>query len=75
MKHLLLRTVFTIMLPQVWGSGYLVAKSEDLVADGAKPVKLAGGYKFTEGPAVDAKGNVFFTDFGSDPTPWHFDGI
>lgn len=24
--------------------------------------KLGEGYKFTEGPAVDAKGNVFFTD-------------
>ena len=24
--------------------------------------KLAGGFKFTEGPAVDSKGNVYFTD-------------
>ena len=24
--------------------------------------KLAGGFKFTEGPAVNAKGEVFFTD-------------
>jgi gluconolactonase len=32
------------------------------VADGAKLVKLAGGFKFTEGPAPDADGNVYFTD-------------
>src|SRR5690625_3204876 len=26
------------------------------------PVKIADSFKFTEGPAVDASGNVFFTD-------------
>ena len=35
---------------------------ESVVAPGVKPVKLSGKYLFTEGPAVDAKGNVFFTD-------------
>ena len=40
----------------------LEAKNENLVADGAKPVKLAGGYKFTEGPAVAPSGDIFFTD-------------
>ena len=33
-----------------------------LIKDGAKPEKLAGGFKFTEGPAVDPDGNIFFTD-------------
>jgi len=33
-----------------------------VVAPGAKVEKLAGGFKFTEGPAADAKGNIFFTD-------------
>ncbi len=37
-----------------------------LVAKGAKPVKVAADFKFTEGPAVDAKGNVFFTDQPND---------
>lgn len=27
-----------------------------------KPVKLHGGFDFTEGPAADAQGNVYFTD-------------
>jgi gluconolactonase len=33
-----------------------------IIAPGAKVEKLAGGFEFTEGPAVDAQGNVFFTD-------------
>jgi len=33
-----------------------------VVADGAKPVEVGGGFQFTEGPAADANGNVFFTD-------------
>ncbi|MBL63726.1 MAG: hypothetical protein CMI30_10010 [Opitutae bacterium] len=39
-----------------------VAKEDGLVAKGAEPVKLAGGFKFTEGPATGPDGNVFFTD-------------
>jgi len=37
-------------------------KERSLVAKGAKPEKLAGDFKFTEGPACDPKGNIFFTD-------------
>jgi len=36
--------------------------AKSVVAPGAKPVKIVGKFRFTEGPAVDAKGNVFFTD-------------
>ena len=39
-----------------------VGSAADLVAPGAKPVKLAGGFKFTEGPAVAANGDVYFSD-------------
>ncbi|MHC4205001.1 MAG: SMP-30/gluconolactonase/LRE family protein [Planctomycetota bacterium] len=35
---------------------------QGIIAPGAKVKKLADGFKFTEGPAVDADGNVFFTD-------------
>jgi gluconolactonase len=34
----------------------------DIVIPGAKVTKLSSQYSFTEGPAVDAEGNVFFTD-------------
>jgi gluconolactonase len=49
--------------------GFLTAgKAEGAspVAPGAKLVKLAGGFKFTEGPAPDAAGNVYFTDQPND---------
>ena len=34
-------------------------EASELVAPGAKIKKLAGGFKFTEGPAVDKAGNIF----------------
>ena len=37
-------------------------KDDQLIAKGAKLEKLAGDFSFTEGPACDAKGNIFFTD-------------
>jgi gluconolactonase len=40
----------------------LAAEEQSIVAAGAKLERLAGGFGFTEGPAVDAAGNVFFTD-------------
>lgn len=36
------------------------------VAPGAKLERLATGFKFTEGPAPDAAGNVYFTDQPND---------
>lgn len=38
------------------------AERLSVVAPGDKVKKLAGGFRFTEGPAVDADGNIFFTD-------------
>lgn len=37
-------------------------KGINLIAKEAVPTKLSNQYSFTEGPAVDKKGNVFFTD-------------
>jgi len=46
-----------------------------VVADGAKVEKLAGGFRFTEGPAADAKGNIFFTDIPNNRIhKWSLDG-
>lgn len=44
----------------------LVAADSPLLAPGAKVEKLGDGYAFTEGPAADAQGNVFFTDQPND---------
>lgn len=38
----------------------------DIIHEGAVVEKLAGDFKFTEGPASDADGNVYFTDQPND---------
>lgn len=51
------------------------ARSGEVVTDGASPVKISGAFEFTEGPAVDAHGNVFFTDQPNDRImKWSTDG-
>lgn len=46
-----------------------------VVAPGAKVEKLAGGFKFTEGPTADKEGNVFFTDQPNNRImKWSVDG-
>jgi len=37
-----------------------------IIAENAKPKLISNQFKFTEGPAVDKKGNVFFTDQPND---------
>lgn len=58
MRYLLSFTIllsFCAAIAQESGQSKLVAK-------GATPELVASDYKFTEGPAVDGEGNVFFTD-------------
>lgn len=46
-----------------------------LVAAGAEVRKLAGDFRFTEGPAADSRGNVYFTDIpNSRIHKWSVDG-
>lgn len=50
-------------------------KVSSVVETGATPVKVGSGYKFTEGPAVDSKGNIYFTDQPNDRIlKWTTDG-
>jgi gluconolactonase len=37
-------------------------ENTSVAAEGAQVKKLAGGFAFTEGPAADAQGDVYFTD-------------
>jgi sugar lactone lactonase YvrE len=39
---------------------------ESIVEPGAEVEVLADGFSFTEGPAADSKGNVYFTDQPND---------
>lgn len=49
--------------------------AQGIVAPGAKVVQLAKGFQFTEGPAVDREGNVFFSDVRASRTyKWSPDG-
>ncbi len=51
------------------------AGQESATAPGAKVEKLAGGFGFTEGPAADAQGNIFFTDIPNNRIhKWSTDG-
>lgn len=79
--------LFSILFPLsiysfiVWGEipGHFVGPeriaadtSGNLVADGATPKLISSQFSFTEGPAVDKFGNVFFTDQPNDKI-WKFD--
>ncbi|MDM8532788.1 SMP-30/gluconolactonase/LRE family protein [Anaerolineales bacterium HSG25] len=49
--------------------------SSSVVSPGATVVKQSGDYQFTEGPAVDSEGNVYFTDIATSIIyKWSLDG-
>ncbi len=51
------------------------AAAAAVIAPGAKLEKLAGDFKFTEGPTGDKDGNVFFTDQPNNRIlKWSVDG-
>jgi gluconolactonase len=63
--------LFVVLL---W-AGTGLAGDGPVVAPGARLEKLAGDVKFTEGPASDAEGNVYFTDQPNDRIlKWGTDG-
>lgn len=43
-------------------AGYSQSNSNAIVAEGVTPQLVSDAFSFTEGPAVDAKGDVYFTD-------------
>ncbi len=51
-----------VMIMMVHNLTFGKTKEKTLIAKGAKPEKLAGDFNFTEGPACDREGNIFFTD-------------
>jgi gluconolactonase len=55
--------------------GATVLQDGGIIAPGARLEKLSSDFKFTEGPAADADGNVYFTDQPNDRImKWSTDG-
>jgi len=72
-----MKKVLVIMFAVAVLSGCITGWASDrsIVAAGATLEKVAGGFWFTEGPAADASGNVFFTDQPHDRIyKWSVDG-
>ena len=64
-------TAFLLLIPFI-----IQAQNDGMPTPvGAKVVKLADGFAFTEGPAADSKGNVYFTDQPNDKIwKWSVEG-
>ena len=76
MKNKLLRNlscclpVLLIMIAAGCGVQSTTGKEiHSVVATGAELVKCADGFKFSEGPASDTAGNVYFSDYRGDELP------
>ncbi|MCS6864225.1 MAG: SMP-30/gluconolactonase/LRE family protein [Gemmataceae bacterium] len=71
----MMRTIFLLATFTVATTTPIVADDRSPVEPGAKVKKLAGDFRFTEGPAPDADGNVYFTDQPNDRIwKWSTDG-
>ncbi len=70
-EYFFLMTLVLVLLPQA----AIFGGDDQIIAPGAKLEKLADGFTFTEGPACDADGNVFFTDQPNNKIlKWSTDG-
>lgn len=57
-------SIFMLLLFVI--NGFAQETKSKIIAKGATLTKLSSDYSFTEGPAADAEGNVFFTDQPND---------
>jgi len=66
------RLLLFFLLMSIAGCG---GRFVGVIVDEAEVEKLCGGFRFTEGPAVDAKGDIYFTDIpNSRIHKWSLDG-
>ena len=61
-KHIILLTFIFIIMHTSSQDNETIVDHNNIIAAGAKVEMLADGFLFTEGPAVDKHGNVYFTD-------------
>lgn len=70
-RNVILYSLFLFSMPAT----IFCQQKKSIIARGAKVEKLAEGFSFTEGPAVDKKGNVYFTDQPNNKIlKWSTDG-
>jgi gluconolactonase len=70
-----MKTLYFCLLAFVLFANTAWSEESAIIAPGAKLQKLADGFVFTEGPSVDAEGNVYFTDQPNDRIlKWSIDG-
>lgn len=68
-------TTLAVAVSMSWSMFAVAKEPTGIIADGAKVEKLSGEFEFTEGPAADAEGNVYFTDQPNDRIlKWSTDG-
>src|SRR5438045_2034279 len=60
-----MKQLISILLASLFALELIAAESK-IIAPGETLQKLAGDFSFTEGPACDGEGNVFFTDQPND---------
>jgi gluconolactonase len=74
-KNVFLTTVLLFLLTIAGCKAEKSANQIGTVSSDAKVQKLTDGFKFTEGPNADSKGNIFFTDIpNSRIHKWSLDG-
>jgi gluconolactonase len=66
---------FILLLLSIFCAAHAHAAESQIIAPDATLQKLAGDFAFTEGPACDREGNVFFTDQPNDRIlKWNIEG-
>ncbi len=71
------KTALAVLIMAIFAAGCTAQSTGggDIIASGAELKLAADGFKFTEGPAVDKDGNVYFTDQPNDRImKWSPDG-
>ena len=59
--------LIVILIALADGSGAAHGETASRIVEaGAVVTMISDGYKFTEGPASDSKGNLYFSDYGTD---------
>ena len=70
MKYLVILFVVSSVTSQK-----IATQAPTIVAEDAQLIKIADHFEFTVGPAVDSRGNVYFTDQPNDQIlKWSVDG-